>query len=207
MSSDHHVLGVHRFAGSDGDQVAVFTFLCLAAIDCQPAGIDEDPAFGLEGFAFDAGDAGGDLVLCGGMEDGEEPLDNHVVELELGLGKVPGRLQRRNDRKVIGHLGVVENALVRLHPVPFENHLRKGGVTRQQPLVLRLGARFASQHRQRGAHRRPIVLRQRPRVRARVREDLVFLVQSLRQPKGRLGGESEAAVRLALQAREVIEQR
>ena len=38
----------------------------LLAVDGQPAGIDDDLAFALEGLAFDAGDSGGDFELRGG---------------------------------------------------------------------------------------------------------------------------------------------
>jgi hypothetical protein len=60
--------------GSDSDEVAFFAFLAfLAAVDGQPARIDEHAAFGLEGFTGDAGDAGRDQVFGGREEDGEEP--------------------------------------------------------------------------------------------------------------------------------------
>ena len=39
-----------------------------------------------------------------------------------------GRQRGRDDRKVIGNFGVIENALVGLDPLIFQNLLRESGV-------------------------------------------------------------------------------
>src|SRR5439155_24694128 len=52
-----------------------------------------------------------------------------------------------------------------------------------------------------------VVLRQMPRIRARISEDLVSLVKRLRDGQSVAGGESETPIGVALQAREVEQER
>ena len=78
-------LGGGGFPGADGDEfVLAGGDAGAAAVDFEPAGFDEDAAFGLEGVGRsrgDAGEAGGLLELGVRVEDGDEALDDHVVEL------------------------------------------------------------------------------------------------------------------------------
>ena len=57
---------------------------------------------------FDAGQARRLLEFGGRVEDGDEALDDHVVELLFGLAEF-GELTRRNDGKVIRNLLAVEH--------------------------------------------------------------------------------------------------
>ena len=89
------------FTGTDGDEfVLAGGDTGATAIDFEPAGFHQDAAFGLETILLDPGQAGRLLELGGRIEDGDEALHDHVVELLLGLAKL-GKLASRDDRKVI----------------------------------------------------------------------------------------------------------
>ena len=150
---------MHFLARLHRDQIAFVAFLSLTAIDREPARIDQHLALGLERFALDARDARGDQRLGGRIEDRQEALDDHVVELLLGFGQVLGRLQRRNDREVVGNLGVVENSLVRQRPVARQNLVRERRIARQDGLVVPFANAFAGQHLERFLDRRQVILR------------------------------------------------
>ena len=201
------VVGAHAFAGFDRDEVALVAVLAFAAVYRQPARVHQHLAFGLERLAFDAGDARGDEVFGRWVEDREEALDDHVVELLLGLGKVLGRLQRRDDGEVVGDLGVVEDPLVGDDPLASQDLVRKGRVARKDGFVVPLAGAFASEHAQGVLDRAEVVFGQGAGVGPRVGQDLVFFVQRLGEAQCGLGREAEAAVGLALQAGEVVEQR
>ncbi len=109
-----------------------------------------------------------------------------------------GRLQRRDDGKVVAHLGVVEDAFARLDVVALE----RGGGMRRQVLHRALG-----QHLEGLAHHRQVVFGQGARVGTRVGQGLVALVQALRNRQGGLGAVAELAVGLALQRCQVEQQR
>ena len=70
---------------------------------------------------------------------------------------------------MIGDFCIVENALVRLDPIAFQN---RPGERRVAGVAQRL---------QRALHGAGVILRQGARVGARVGEDLVFFVKCLRQ--------------------------
>ena len=97
---------------------------------------------------------------------------------------------------MIGDLAVVEDALVGLDPLALQDLAGKYGVC----------VRFA-QRLQRRLDRVDIVFRQGARIGPRIREHLVLFVQRLGERQRRPRGEAEAPVRLALQARQVVEQR
>ena len=104
--------------------------------------------------------------------------------------------ERRNDREVVRDLRVVENAPIRLYPFAFQDFARESAVG------VALGERF---HRRTDG--RQVVLRQRARIGARIRERLMLFVERLCERERRARGEAETAVRLALEARQVVEQR
>ena len=81
-----------------------------------------------------------------------------------------------------------------MDPVVFEDRFGKGRV-----------AGFA-QHLQRALHRAEVILRQRPRIRSRVRQHLVPLVKRLGQAERVLRAETKTRVRIALQTRQIIKQ-
>ena len=145
-----------------------------------------------------ARDAGRDQVLRRREEHRHETADHEVVELLFGFGKPFRRLQRRDDREVIADLGVVENAAAWLDVIVRQ---RGPGVRRQ------MGHAAVGEHLEGFPDDRQVVLGQRARIGSRVGERLVPLVQALRNRKRGLGREAEPAVRLALQRREVEQER
>ena len=181
--------------GLDGDERRLVLLRHLA-VDREPAGLDQHLAFGLERLAGDARDAGRDQILGRGKEHGEEAPHDHVVELLLGLVQVLGRGERRDDREVVRHLGVVEDALVGAHPLLLDHAPRERAV----------GVGFA-QHLHRRLHGAQVVLRQGARIGAGIGQHLVLLVERLGERERRARREAEATVGLALQAGQVVEQR
>src|SRR5262249_10330017 len=128
----------------------------------------------------------------------EEALDDQIVELLFRLGQVPRRLQRRDDGEVIGDLLVVEDALVRPDPALLEDARRVRGVAER---LLR------GEDVERLLHRADVGLGQCARIGARIRQRLVLFVQRLRERQRSPRREAEAAVGVALQARQVVERR
>ena len=106
-------------SGGDGDEGFALAFH-LAAIDFEPAGFDDDLALGLEFLGLDGGDAGRELELGRGEEDGDEAAGDHVVNLRLHLIELLGGDAGGDDGKVIGDLGVIEDALVGVDPAVLE---------------------------------------------------------------------------------------
>ena len=198
-------VGAHGLVRLDRDQRAraflgVLARLLLdrlAAVDREPAGVDQDLALGLERVCLDSGDPRGDAKLGRREEHRQEALDHQVVDLLLGVRQGLGRLQRRDDRVVVGDLRVVEDALVAgLDPVVLDDLLR------ELPVRMHVG-----QHLHRLADGADVILGQRLGVGPRVGQDLVPLVQRLGQRQGGLGREAEAPVGVALQAGQVEERR
>jgi hypothetical protein len=176
----------------------VRTFLValrLFAVNGEPARRHQHLALGLEGFLLDPRDARGDVVLGGRIEDGEEAFGDQVVDLLFRLGQALWRGPGGDDGKVIAHLGVVEDALVGVHPAVLQYRAGKRGVGR------------AGHRRQGFLDRADIVFGQVAAVGTRIGQDLVLFVERLGQPQGVLGTETEAAVGLALQRGEVVEHR
>ena len=168
----------------------------LFAVDGQPAGIDDDLAFALEGFSFDAGDPCGDFELRGRIEDGDEAPRHHVKDLHLDLIEILRRDSCRNDGVVIGHLCIVENALVRSHP-----SLRKRLSARARPSsgIFKLG--------ERGFDIAEVVFGQISRIGPRIRQDLVPFIERLDNLESAARAQREARVGFALEGREVVEER
>ena len=107
---------------------------------------------------------------------------------------------------MVADLGVIENALVRQHPVARQNLVGKGRVAGKQDLVVTLAGPFAGQHRQRFLDRGDVIFGQAAGVGTRVGEHLVLFVQGLRQRQCRLCRKTEASVRFALKACQIEEQ-
>ena len=200
LGLDLDVLGPDALALFQRRQVEVFAgllagFLRFLAIHRQPARRHQYLAFGLERFFLDARDACGDVEFGGRIEDGEKAFGDQVVDLLFGLGKALRRCSGGDDGEVVRDLGIVENALVRMHPSVL--HDRAG-----ECRVGRAGHRGES-----FLDRADVVLGQVAGVGSRIGQRLVLFVQCLGQPQRVLGGKAEAAVGLALQAGEVVEHR
>jgi hypothetical protein len=156
----------------------------------------QDLALGLEVVLANAGHARGLQGFGGGVENREEAPHHHVVELLLGLVQVLGRLRRGDDGEVIGDLAVVEDALVRLHPALLEDLLRE---RRELARVAELLESLLD--------RAEVVLGQRARVGPGIGQHLVALVQRLGERQCHARRKAEAAVGLALQAGQVVQER
>src|SRR6266496_896127 len=92
---------------------------------------------------------------------------------------------------MVAYLRVIKNPLVRLNPIVVEHFARERIFEFAQ-------CRF---------YRRYVIFRQRARIRTWVSNGLVSLVQGLRDLQSAFRGETEATVRFALQAREIIQLR
>ena len=204
---DRDFLGLDLFVLVDRDQVAFVAALAFLAMHGKPARIDQDLAFGLERMAFDAGDTGGHQVFGGREEHRQEAADDEVVQFLLGFVEVLRRLRRGDDGEVIAHLRVIEDALVRQHPVARQDLVRKRRVASEQDFVVTLAGTFAGEHAHRFLDRGEVVLGQTARIGPRVSQHLVLFVERLGQAERRFGREPETGVGLALQAGQVKQQR
>src|SRR3954465_98719 len=92
---------------------------------------------------------------------------------------------------MVADFGIVKNPLVSLNPIVFQDFARERIYEFAQ-------SRF---------YRRNVILRQRARIGAWISDGLVPLVQRLRDLQSALGGETEAIVCFALQARKIIQLR
>jgi len=184
---------VNRFAGFDRGQRLIVLGLGLFAINRKPAGADQHFAGGLERLALDAGNPGGFEEFGRRVKHGEEAARYHVIELLLRLAQVFGSLRRGDDGKVIGNLGIIEDALVRPHPLLFQNGLGKRTIP------------GFPQHAKGAADRVEVILGQRARIGSRISEHLVPFVERLGQFQRVRGAEAEAAVGFTLQTRQIIE--
>ncbi len=198
-------LGAHDLAGGHRHQVGVL-LLRLLAVDGEPAGDDQHLAVGLERIRLatlrHGAGARGHEVFGARVEHGKEALDDHVVEPGLGLAQRARHLERRNDREVVRDLGVVEHPLDRLDVALPERLAR---VRRQR--TQGAGQVGAGDRLEGPGHDGEVVLGQVARVGARVGQQLVLLVERLRQRERGLGRVAEARVGLALQRGQVVEQR
>jgi len=135
------------------------------------------------------------------VEGAEEAARDEVVEAARVAAHVGARQHAGgHDREVVRDAGVVEHALGVEQAVP-QQALRAGGV---------VGDAFTARGGELPEHlvdRRAVVVRQAARIGARVGEDLVRLVTSLRGTERPARAPAEAAVALALQAREIEQRR
>ena len=207
QGTDQHVLVAHGLARLHGHQRGVVAlFGRFLAVHGHPARLDQHLAVRLKVVHLvghrHLGDAGGDHELGRRVEHRNEALDHHVVQLGLGLGEAAGGLHRRDDGKVVRHLGVVENALVGLDVALAHRLAGMRGQSAQ-----RAGQLGAGDHRHRVLDHRQVVFRQRTRIGSRIRQGFVLFIQRLRQRQRGLGTEAKARVRLTLQRGQVVQQR
>ena len=202
---DVDLLGAHHFARLHRHQVRI-VLLRLAAVDGKPAGLDHHLAVGLKAVARalhgDRADARRDHEFSARIEHREKALDDHVVELGFDFGQALRRKQRRDDREVVRHLRVVEDALVRLHVALADRLARMRGERTQRSRQALLG-----DHLHRFLDDADVVLGQVLAVSARVGQHLVLFVQGLRDRQRRLGREAEARIGFALQRGQVVQAR
>src|SRR3990170_2651359 len=194
----------HLGAVQGGKRNSLIARLRFPPVDGEPAGVVHNAPVTAKRFSLDTSNAGCDHEFGGWKEHSEKPLDHHVVELPLDLVELPRGLEGRNNGKVVGDLGIVENALVRPHPPLLEDLRRKWRVSGEESAGL--AALSASQHRLRRADRGDVVLWQCAGIGSRIGENLVLLVERLRERKRHFGRETEATVRLALEAGKVEQQ-
>jgi hypothetical protein len=115
---------------SSGGRFGFSSPCALLAVHGEPARRHQHLALGLEGFLLDARDARRDVVLGRRIEDGEEAFGDQVVDLLFRFGQALRRCTGGDDGKVIAHLGIVENALVGMHPAVLEDGAGEVGVGR-----------------------------------------------------------------------------
>src|SRR5471030_814051 len=111
-------------------------------------------------------------MLRRGIEHRQEPPHHEIVELLLRLREALGRLKRRNDRKVVRDLAVVEDALVRLYPAALE----------YLACIQNIGPSL--EHLKGLLDRWYVIFGQRARVGTRIGENLVLFIQRLREAEG-----------------------
>ena len=176
------------------------------AVNTEPTGGFEHLAIALEGIAAHTGDAGGHFKLRRREKHGHEATRHHVEEFLLGFRQFLRRDEAGgDDGKVIAHLAVVEDALVRPHPLVA--HHRGGMRAELMRQRILLAAVVAGKGLHRIDHRADVILRQVTGIRSRIGQHLELLIKSLSDLQRAAGGEAETVARLALEAREVIEQR
>ena len=128
---DLDVIGPDALLLLHGRQLWCFVFsLRFLAINREPACGHQHLAFRLEGFSLDASDPCRDVVLGSRKENGEKTLGDEVVQFLLGFREVCWCRAGWNDGEVVGNLGVVEDALVRMGPAALENLTSKARIGR-----------------------------------------------------------------------------
>ena len=140
----------------------------------------------------DLGIARRDQIFGGRKKYGHESTGDEIVEFLLGLGEIFRRLRGRNDREVIADFRVVENSFVRLYPFAVENLRCKWIV------IIAFTEGF-----QRLSHRGQIIFWQMTRIRTRIGQHLVPLVQCLCQTQCVFGRKTKAGIGFTLQAGQV----
>ena len=128
------------------------------------------------------------------MPGAEQAPANQIVDgaLVLGHGGLLGRHGCRDDRVVIGHFRVVDE------PSPERTHSCTGRELRAIRRFDRL-----DDARKRLCH----ILRQVTAVRSRIADEFVFFVQRLGDIQSFLRAETEQAIRVPLQFRQVVQKR
>ena len=166
-------------------------------VDGPPSGDQHQLAAGAEHVGRHGRLDAGVLEHGVGVEDRQEPADDQVVDPAVVLVHLVDRMALgagRDDRVVVGDLEVVDDPLQR-QLLEAEHVLGAGR-------VLGLGADEPRDRLDLGDH----VAGQVARVRARVRQRLVLLVEPLGRGERPSRGEAEAGVGVALQRGEVVEQ-
>ena len=163
----------------------------------HPARFRKHFSFRQEDLALNQGAAGCDVEFSGGKEDRHKAAHDEVVDLLLGFIKPIWNFTRRDNRKVVADLLVVENPLVmRIHPAVRQN---LGGIGVVFGKLLQMSKRFL--------YRRRIVVRQCFGIRTWIGQHLVAFIEALCNGKRHLGREPETAVGLTLQRRKIEKRR
>ena len=169
--------------------------LGLLAIDSLPTGIGQHLPFALEGFTVHAGDAGRDIEAGRRIKDRDETLGDHLEKLGLDLVEPGGGGAGRDDGVVVGDLGIVEDL------AGLDDHvLLQGALSVLSQFLVLEGLEC-------GFYSGEVVLGKVAGISTGIGEHLVVLVETLGELQGALGAKAEAAVRLALQGGQVIEER
>ena len=169
----------------------------LNAVDATPPGLERDLAAGAEALVLDHGDDGRPRVARRRMEHGQEAAGDEIEDTAL-VGRELADVVLDvggDDRVVVTDLCVVHDPGERKRVEP-EHELRRGRV---------LGD--VDERPRRRLQLWDEVAGKPAGARARVRDRLLALVQGLRGLQGSPRGEPEAAVRIALKRRQVVEER
>ncbi len=137
-------------------------------------------------------DARGHRVFSAGEEHRHEAARDQVIQFLFRLRQVLRYLASRDDRKVIADFRIVENPLVRLHPLVLQDLLG------ELVIVVDFGHMV-----ERLFDRVDIVFRQMARVGTWIRQHLVFFVQRLRQAQCVFCRKAEARIGFPLQAGQI----
>ena len=170
-----------------------FTLL-IPAIDFVPTGFGHYLSFRFERLILYTGDAGGDLKFRTRIKHGEESFHNEIINLLLLFLEVFRGLQCGNDRKVIGNLGIIKNALIARHHPAF-----------LQYFIGQLPVLTGSQLLKCLAHRCRVILRQCLGIRTWIGANLVPVVKGLGNSQCIAGGKTETSVGISLQRGEIEE--
>ena len=167
------------------------------AVGRAPAGLEQHAPAGAEDVLGDGRLEARVLPHRVGVEDGEEAPHDHVVDALVVVAHLLDAVlgARRDDRVVVGDLGVVDHAAERQHVEP--GHVG-GGLG-----VLAVRADAPGGRLDLADH----VGGEEARVRARVGQRLVLLVEPLGGGERAAGREAVAVVGLALERGQVVEER
>ena len=159
-----------------------------------PAVLQHDAPVRAELVLADPGDDLRRVVLARGIERRQHPPDDHIVQLPLIFGQAVqiDSLRRGQNRVVVGDLRFVNRALAD-GQLPIRQRARH-----KRLIAFR-------QHLHRLHNARNHVRRQIAAVRARVGEGFARFVEGLGELERLIGGEAEQAVRVALEAGQVVE--
>ena len=151
-----------------------------------------------------ARDPAGIFKLSRRIKDRHKTPQHEVVNLLLLLLQPRAwNLACGDDRKVIADFGVVENPLIRLHPILIQNLAGRRDYFRRQR-----GARVGlGKSAQITAHGAEIIFRQTFGIRSRIGQQFVPLIKRLRNGQRVAGTETKPAAGFALQRGEIIQLR
>ena len=138
---------------------------------------------------IDDSQALGDLELSVGEKDGQEALQDHVIELRGGVIELH-HAASRNDGKVIADLSVVKNPLLELEAVVVDRVLGPLGQATVRLREIAYDLLYVTE----------VILWQVARIGPRVGDHFVTLIERLRQAQGVFGSKR----RLSLQSCEVV---
>ena len=165
------------------------------SVNFQPARGGQHFAFGLEFVRADLADARRDIEFRRREKNGDETPRDHVVNFRLRVIEILRFRSRRDDGKVIADLRVVEDALVRPHPII--------ALSAFCAWIAEVAGKIAQSF----FHHRQVIFRQRARIGPRIGQHFVLLVKGLRDLQRALRRETETAIRFALQRGQIVKAR